>query len=103
MRPARKRELVAWIQIAYGASQTRVCRLTQIFRSLCGYQSRRPPEPLLRRMREVTKAQPRFGYRRVHVILRREGWSVNMKRIRRLFRLEGLQLRHKLRRRKRDS
>lgn len=44
-----------------------------------------------------------FGYRRVHVMLRREGWRVNMKRVRRLYRLEGLQLRHRLRRRKHAS
>jgi putative transposase len=54
-------------------------------------------------MCEVAQARPRFGYRRVHVMLRREGWLVNMKRVRRLYRLEGLQLRHKLRRRKHAS
>jgi putative transposase len=42
-------------------------------------------------------------YRRVHIMLRREGWLVNMKRVRRRYRLEGLQLRHKLRRRKHAS
>ena len=55
------------------------------------------------RMGQVAQARPRFGCRRVHVMLRREGWMVNMKRVRRLYRLEGLQLRHKLRRRKHAS
>jgi len=54
-------------------------------------------------MCELAQARPRFGYRRVHVMLRREGWAVNMKRVRRLYRLEGLQLRHRLRRRKHAS
>jgi putative transposase len=54
-------------------------------------------------MRELAQARPRQGYRRVHVPLRREGWPVNMKRVRRLYRLEGLQLRHRLRRRKHAS
>jgi len=54
-------------------------------------------------MREVAQARPRYGYRRVHVLLRREGWQVNMKRVRRLYRLEGLQLRHRVRRRKHAS
>ena len=54
-------------------------------------------------MREVAQARPRCGYRRVHVLLRREGWQVNMKRVRRLYRLEGLQLRHRVRRRKHAS
>jgi putative transposase len=54
-------------------------------------------------MREVAQARPRFGYRCVHVMLRREGWCVNMKRVRRLYRLEGPQLRHRVRRRKHAS
>src|SRR5262249_54368516 len=51
----------------------------------------------------LAHARPRYGYRRVHVLLRREGWKVNVKRVRRLYRLEGLQLRHRLRRRKHAS
>ena len=54
-------------------------------------------------MRELAHARPRYGYRRVHVLLRREGWPVNLKRVRRLYRLEGLQLRHRVRRRKHAS
>ena len=48
-------------------------------------------------------ARPRFGYLRVHVMLRREGWAINKKRVYRLYRLEGLSLRMKTRRRKRIS
>jgi putative transposase len=92
------------MQTAYGASLSRACRLAQISRSLCGYRSSRPNQAGLRqRVCEVAQARPRFGYRRVHVMLVREGWPVNMKRVRRLYRLEGLQLRHKLRRRKHAS
>ncbi len=47
--------------------------------------------------------RPRFGYQRVHVVLRREGWRVNRKRVHRLYRLEGLQVRMRVRRRKRLS
>jgi putative transposase len=104
LKPARRRDLVVWMQTAYGTSLSRACRLAQISRSLHGYRSCRPgQEGLRRRMCEVAQARPRFGYRRVHVMLRREGWAVNMKRVRRLYRLEGLQLRHKLRRRKHAS
>ena len=89
---------------AYGASLCRACRLAQISRTLNAYTSRRAgQEGLRRRLRELAQARPRFGYRRVHVMLRREGWRVNMKRVRRLYRLEGLQLRHRLRRRKHAS
>jgi len=47
--------------------------------------------------------RPRFGYERIHVVLRREGWKVNRKRVHRLYRLEGLQVRMRVRRRKRLS
>jgi putative transposase len=52
------------------------------------------------RIRELAHARPRFGYTRIWVLLRREGWLVNKKRVRRLYRLEGLQLRMRVRRRK---
>jgi putative transposase len=90
--------------MAYGTSLSRACRLAQISRSLHGYRSCRPSqEALRRRLRELAQSRPRYGYRRVHVLLRREGWPVNMTRIRRHYRLEGLQLRHRLRRRKHAS
>jgi putative transposase len=52
------------------------------------------------RIREIALARPRFGFQRIHVLLCREGWQVNVKRVRRLYRLEGLQLRARVRRRK---
>ncbi len=52
------------------------------------------------RIRELAHARPRFGYLRIWVLLRREGWGVNRKRVRRLYRLDGLQLRMRVRRRK---
>ena len=52
------------------------------------------------RIREFAHARPRFGYNRIWVLLRREGWAVNRKRVRRLYRLEGLQVRMRVRRRK---
>lgn len=52
------------------------------------------------RIRDIAHQRPRFGYLRIHVMLRREGWPVNKKRVRRLYRLKGLQLRMRIRRRK---
>jgi putative transposase len=52
------------------------------------------------RIREIAHARPRFGYLRIHVMLRREGWAVNKKRVYRWYRLEGLQIRMRMRRRK---
>jgi putative transposase len=52
------------------------------------------------RIREIAHARPRFGYLRIHVMLRREGWPVNKKRVYRWYRFEGLQIRMRVRRRK---
>lgn len=52
------------------------------------------------RIRELASARPRFGYNRIHILLRREGWRINKKRVRRLYRPEGLQVRMRVRRRK---
>ena len=93
-----------WVQTAFGTGTTRACRLAVISRSLNAYRSRRADQEALRlRLRELAQARPRYGYRRVHVLLCRDGWHVNMKRVRRLYRLEGLQLRYRLRRRKHAS
>jgi putative transposase len=57
-------------------------------------------EVLLTRLRELAYQHKRYGYRRIHALLRREGWQVNVKRVRRLWRLEGLQVRKKYRRKR---
>lgn len=54
-------------------------------------------------MRELAAARPRFGYERLHIMLTREGWQVGRKRVHRLYKLEGLQVRMRVRRRKRFS
>ena len=51
--------------------------------------------PLRKRIREIAETRMRYGYRRIHILLRREGWAVNVKRVRRLYKLEGLQMRLK--------
>jgi putative transposase len=80
----------------------RACGLAHLSRTAW---YRRPSEArqqtvLRLRIRELAHARPRFGYLRIWVLLRREGWHVNRKRVRRLYRLEGLQLRMRVRRRK---
>lgn len=55
------------------------------------------------RIREIAQSRPRFGYLRIWIMLRREGWKDNKKRVHRLYRLEGLQVRMRKRRRKRMS
>ena len=58
------------------------------------YRSHRPPdEDLRRRLKELAAEQRRFGYRRLHVLLRAEGHAVNRKKTQRLYREEGLTVR----------
>ena len=85
----------------YRLSVRRACALSQFSRAAWYRPSRaRDQTALRRRIREIAMSRPRFGYLRIHVLLRREGWAVNRKRIHRLYRLEGLQLRMRVRRRK---
>jgi putative transposase len=79
----------------------RACRLAQFSRTAWYRRSTRDDQmPLRLRIRELAHARPRFGFTRIWVLLRREGWHVNKKRVRRLYRLDGLQLRMRVRRRK---
>jgi putative transposase len=79
----------------------RSCELAGLSRTAWYRRSTARDQTALRiRIREIAHLRPRFGYQRIHVLLRREGWPVNKKRVRRLYRLEGLQLRMRMRRRK---
>jgi putative transposase len=82
-------------------SCARACRLAQFGRAAWYRQSQAKDQTALRlRIRDLAQARPRFGYLRIWVLLRREGWAVNRKRVRRWYRLDGLQLRMRVRRRK---
>lgn len=86
-----------------GISQRRACALALVQRSTCRYgpRRRRRDEPLVERMRELAGQRRRFGYRRLLVLLRREGFGDNHKRIERLYRREGLQVRRRRGRKRR--
>ncbi|GIV96273.1 MAG: hypothetical protein KatS3mg057_0930 [Herpetosiphonaceae bacterium] len=86
-----------------GLSCRRACALLGVARSALPYQPRRAQRdgPLLIVMRELARKRRRYGYRRITAVLRRSGQLINHKRIYRLWRLAGLQVRR--RRRKRRS
>ena len=97
----RRRALVEWIRAGYRVSIRRACDLSCFSRAAWYRSSQAKDQSVLRaRIREIALSRPRFGYQRIHVMLRREGWMVNRKRVHRLYRLEGLQLRMRVRRRK---
>ena len=75
--------------------------MLQAQRSTYHYVSISPPQAdLKKRIKEVAETRVRYGYRRIHVLLRREGWLVNAKRVYRLYQDLGLQLRNKTPKRK---
>jgi putative transposase len=92
--PAVKRQAVAHLCVAYEVSQRRASRTIGADRTSIRYRSIRPDDATLRsRLRELAAQRRRFGYRRLLILLRREGISVNHKKLRRLYREERLQVR----------
>ena len=92
--PAAKREAVAHLRSALEMSERRACTLVAADRTMIRYHSRRPPDTALRaRLRELANKRRRFGYRRLSILLRREGEPSGINRIYRLYREEGLTVR----------
>jgi putative transposase len=92
--PAAKREAVGHLKGAHEMSERRACRVICCERMTVRYRSRRPDEPRLReRLRALASERRRFGYRRLLVFLRREGFIVNHKRLFRIYREEKLMVR----------
>lgn len=96
MTARERRRVVGKLQAAKSISERRAIRWTGFARSTVRYRSVRPPQDELRaRIRELAGERPRWGYRRIHILVRREGWAVNQKRVYRLYREEGLAVRRK--------
>lgn len=94
-----RRELAEWAQHAHDLSQRRAAGLIPVDRATLRYEHHRDPQDALRvRLRELTGSRVRYGYRRLTVMLKREGWEVNAKRIYRLYTAEGLIVRTQKRR-----
>lgn len=92
-----KRELVDQLRGEWKVSIRRACSTLRIDRALYVYKSRRGTQAELKhRIKEICETRIRYGYRRVHVLLRRDGWAVNPKRVYRLYKELGLQLRNKV-------
>jgi putative transposase len=91
---------VEFLQESFAVSQRRACGLIGIHRSTIRYRAKeRDDRTLQQRLAELARERRRFGYRRLHILLRREGHRVNHKRVLRLYRLAGLGLRRQKRKR----
>ena len=94
MTAARRRLIVTNLREQFRVSQRRVSRALDLSRSGLRYApvNRDFQAALARRIEELAGTHPRFGYRRIWALLVREGWSVNKKAVRRIWRLSGLKL-----------
>jgi putative transposase len=94
VKPVRRCEVVRHYQDAFALSERRACRAMGSGRASHRYQSRRDPAAELRmRLNELAESRVRYGCRRLHILLQREGWQVNHKRLYRLYSEEGLSIR----------
>lgn len=84
------------LKLDYGVSERRACGVIQFARSTNRYESVKDDQITLQvRIKEIAVARVRFGYRRIHVMLQREGWEINHKRVYRLYKQQALSLRFK--------
>lgn len=94
LKPGARRSAVSWAMTEKGYSQRRACRLVGIDPRVHRNRSSRPDDAGLRsRLRELSGERRRIGYRRLHILLEREGWEVNWKKLYRIYREERLTVR----------
>jgi len=104
VKPSQRRPVVSYLHDIYRVSERRACRVARVPVSTFRYDSRLEPRIALRlRIREIAQVRVRYGYRKIRVLLNREGWKVGKKLVYRLYREEGLTLRHRPRRNRRAA
>ena len=92
--PVGKRDAVAHLRTGFDVSERRACKTLNVDRSLVRYQPVRPADTAVReRLRALSVERKRFGYRRLHILLEREGFHLNHKKLRRIYKEEGLTVR----------
>lgn len=98
--PQARRLAVAHLMTIHRMGVTRACELMGISSSLFRYRSKRPEDgELLARVIALAGQKRRYGCRRLHVLLRREGWELNWKRTYRVYHAAGLMVRRRKRKR----
>lgn len=92
--PQGRRRAVEYVRSERSYSERRACKVVGLARSTARYAGHIDGDRrrLIERMHELSRVHPRYGYRRIWAMLRREGWRVNRKRVQRLWRLEGLKV-----------
>ncbi|MEI6100425.1 MAG: IS3 family transposase [Eubacteriales bacterium] len=101
LRPVHRKEMATYLQQGYQISERRSCKVLKIHRAIYRRKSVKDEQVFLRmRIKEIAAVRVRYGYKRIYVLLRREGWKINHKRVYRLYTEEGLNLRHKNKRKR---
>jgi len=105
VKPAQQRERVGFLVVTFGVGVRRACNLIKLNRATYYCKSKAGPlnAALRERIKAIAAVRIRYGYRRISVLLRREGFTINDKRIYRLYAAEGLSLRAKLPHRRRAA
>ena len=99
--PRAQREAVAYLKTTHEVSERRACRTLAANRALVRYRFTRPPDTALReRLKSLANERRRFGYRRLAVFLRREGFVDNIKKIHRIYKEEQLMVKRRKGRKK---
>jgi putative transposase len=102
--PMRRRVALPFLRAAFKISERRACAVLVVNRKSVRYQSVKTDVPALRaRIKDIAATRVRYGYPRIHILLRREGWIVNRKRVYRIYREEGLAMRLKPPRRRKSA
>ncbi|BBE09040.1 IS1404 Transposase [Mycoavidus cysteinexigens] len=98
--PQARREAVALLKAEWQLSERRACGLVKLSTSVLHYESKGDSDGQVReRISVLANERRRFGYRRIHILLKREGWAINVKRVYRLYRQAGLAVRKRHRKR----
>jgi putative transposase len=99
VRPSAKRDAVKYLKVGYAVSERRACKAINIPRSTQRYRKIADDSSSIRgQIKDLAGEHRRYGYRRIHVLLRRSGLAVNHKRTYRIYREENLSVRKKIRR-----
>ena len=94
--PDAKLEAVSYLQATYSVSERRVCSAMAVDRSTIRHESKRPDDAELRdQVKQIASERRRFGYRRIHVLLEREGIHLNLKKLRRIYSEDKLQVKRR--------
>ena len=87
---------MGWVREEFGVSERRACAVVGVWRSTLRYENKRTePVEQIATMKTLAAKLPRYGYRRLQVVMVRQGWRVNRKRFYRLYRREGLLVRRR--------